>query len=362
MPAIEPLAAPASAPAAMVRTIESFDGLRTAWQALDERGDNPFTTWEWATTWWEHFGHGRPSLRVVADDGGGIRGILPLYETRIGPMRALRFIGHGAGDCLGPAGDATDTRLAADALNLVLRSSEPGWRILLAERLPGDAGLDTLPGARVLQRTASPVVDLAGGWEDVAASFGRKLRKEISRKERVLARDHRVVFRRTDEAERFDADFDVFLTLHAARWPGGQSSLLPKAAFHRAFARQALERGWLQLWILEADGRPVAARYDFALGGHWYAYNAGRDPAWQRESLGLLLRAHTIREAIALGATTYHLLRGDEPYKDRLATRDPGLVTVAVGRGVLGRVAVRAGSSMLSARRARQLAARAVTP
>ncbi len=357
MPAIEPHAQPPG-----IRTVESFDELRGAWHALDQRGDNPFTTWEWATTWWAQFGRGRPSLRVIDDGAGGVRGILPLYETRMGPIRTLRLIGHGAGDCLGPAGDAADTGLAAEALSLVLQSTEPGWRVLLAERLPGDAGLDRLPGARILQRAASPVIDLAGGWEDVAAGFGRKLRKEIARKERVFAREHQVTFRRTDDPERLDADFDVFLALHAARWPDGQSSLLPRAAFHRAFARLALEQGWLQLWILEADGRPVAARCDYLMGGRWYAYNAGRDPAWHRESVGLLLRAHTIREAISRGATTYHLLRGDEAYKERLATRDPGLVTIAIGRGLFGRAAVRAGSGALSMRRARQLAVRTVTP
>lgn len=350
------------APPPGIRTVESFDELRAAWHALDERGNNPFTTWEWATTWWTQFGAGRPSLRVIDDGRGGVRGILPLYETTMGSIRTLRLIGHGAGDCLGPAGDAADAGLAAEALRLVLRSTEPGWHVLLAERLPGDAGLDGLPGARVLQRAASPVIDLAGGWEDVTAGFGRKLRKEIARKERVFAREHQVIVRRTDDPERLDADFDVFLALHAARWPDGQSSLLPRAGFHREFARLALARGWLQLWILEADGRPVAARCDYLMGGRWYAYNAGRDPTWQRESVGLLLRAHTIREAIARGATTYHLLRGDEAYKDRLATRDPGLVTIAIGRDLLGRAAVRAGSGLLSRRGARRLAARTITP
>ena len=125
----------------------------------------------------------------------------------------------------------------------------------------------------------------------------------------------------------------------------------PKAAFHREFAAQALARGWLELWILEVDERPVAARYDFLAGGRWFAYSAGRDPAWSRESVGLVLRAHTIRTAIERGATECRLLRGDEAYKERLATSDDGLVTIAIGRDIAGRAAVRAGAAALAARR-----------
>ena len=47
-----------------------------------------------------------------------------------------------------------------------------------------------------------------------------------------------------------------------------------------------------------------------------------------------------IRAAIEDGIHEYRMLRGNEPYKYRLATDDPGLVTVAFARGVLGRVAI----------------------
>ena len=33
-----------------------LDAIRDEWTALAERCGNPFATWEWAATWWDHFG------------------------------------------------------------------------------------------------------------------------------------------------------------------------------------------------------------------------------------------------------------------------------------------------------------------
>jgi len=69
-------------------------------------------------------------------------------------------------------------------------------------------------------------------------------------------------------------------------------------------------------------------------------YQMGRDPAWNEAALGFVLLAHTIREAIQDGMIEYRLLRGDESFKYRFATSDPGLETLARPNGALGRVAL----------------------
>lgn len=326
----------------------SFEEVRPAWLALADRAPNPFTSYEWASIWWRHFGRTRPYLLTLGSTAS-TRVILPMYVGRYGPLPALRFIGGGAGDQLGPVCAPEDRAAAAAALRGLARESGGDWRVVLAERLPGEWGWERELGWSVVRRDANPVIDLRGGWDAVQAHFGRHLRKEIGRKERVLERGHRVEIRRTADPDRLDADFDTFLALHRARW-GDRSSLLPRARFHRAFAAAALDRGWLQLWILEVDGQAVAARYDFGMGDRWFAYSAGRDPAWSRASVGLIMRAHTIRAAIDLGASEYRLLRGDEAYKERFATSDPGLVTIVGGRGGTGRLAALGGTAASAAR------------
>jgi hypothetical protein len=50
--------------------------------------------------------------------------------------------------------------------------------------------------------------------------------------------------------------------------------------------------------------------------------------------VGFVLLAHAIRAAADDGMVEYRLLRGDEEYKHRFGTHDPGLETVGVSSGL----------------------------
>jgi CelD/BcsL family acetyltransferase involved in cellulose biosynthesis len=160
------------------------------------------------------------------------------------------------------------------------------------------------------------------------------------------------------DPERLDDDLTTLFRLHAQRWSDGESSFVPRQAFHRAFAAEALARGWLRLAFLEVDGHPVAAAYDLRFGAAHSHYNSGRDPAWARASVGMILRMRTIRAALEEGALEYRYLRGDEAYKYRLATADPGVVTVARSRGARGGAALRAVLAAADRRRLRPMLGR----
>jgi CelD/BcsL family acetyltransferase involved in cellulose biosynthesis len=140
---------------------------------------------------------------------------------------------------------------------------------------------------------------------------------------RSLRRDHQVRLRRPGTAEEVSLDIGTLFDLHDARWekrPGVSSIANPEArAFHREFATAARERGWLRLYLLEVDGAAVAAWYGWRVGGRFSYYQAGFDPAWSRYSVGFLLLAETVREAIAEGAAEYDLLLGNEAFKARFA-------------------------------------------
>jgi CelD/BcsL family acetyltransferase involved in cellulose biosynthesis len=325
---------------------EPFESLEEDWIRLGVLSGNVFATWEWASVWWRHFGDGRPALTAAARDGAGhVVAILPLYLGIDRPVRVARFIGHGAGDELGPVCEPGEARGEA-----ALARAEGDWDVLLAERLRGPGHAERL-GGRVIGRDASPVIELPdGGWDDYLASRSSNFRSQVRRKERKLVREHGLSYRLSDDPERLDADLTTLFELHHARWAGGSSGALAgsRDAFHREFAALAQERGWLRLWLAEIGGRPVAAWYGFRFGGADWYYQFGRDPAWDKASLGLVLLAHTVRDAIESGQRQYRLLRGDESYKDRFATGDPGLETVALGRSARGRMAVRAAAAGLA--------------
>ena len=260
------------------------------------------------------------------------------------------MIGHGPADQLAPVCAPDDRPLAARCLKQALDARLGGWHVAILDRLPGEAGWPGMLGLDVVRREPSPVLDAGGadfdGW---LKSRSRNFREQVRRRERKLAREHELTYRLCDDPDRLDADFDTLVRLHRARF--GETSRSfdpPRDTLHRAFARAALERGWLRLWILELDGRPAAAWLGYRMGGAEWYYQAGRDPALERESVGFVLMAHTIREALDAGMREYRLLLGDESYKDRFASAEHGLETVMTGRG-LGRAATVAARAARSA-------------
>jgi CelD/BcsL family acetyltransferase involved in cellulose biosynthesis len=335
-------------------TLEPLVGLEAAredWSELARRSGDLFATWEWAEVWWRHFDAGRElAVSLGRDADGRAVAVLPLCVRRLGPLRVARFVGHGVGDHLGPVCACEDDALAVEVL---LRSARSGgvarWDVLLAEQLrPG--GLAGALGGRTLRREASPVVRLGGrSWDDYLASRSANFRSQIGRKERKLVREHGLRYRLSADPERLESDMRTLFALHSARWGEGSSAAFrgPAADFHLDFARVAQARGWLRLWFAELDGRPVAAWHGFRYGGADWYYQMGRDPAWERASIGLVLLAHTLRQAAEDRMRDYMLLRGDEAYKSRFATDDPSLDTVVRGVDPLGRAA--AGAAALGA-------------
>jgi CelD/BcsL family acetyltransferase involved in cellulose biosynthesis len=329
-------------------TLEPLDGLSAAreeWTALAERAGNLFATWEWADAWWRVYGGDRPLFVTgLRDEDDRLVAILPLYLAARGPVRMLRFIGHGPADQLGPVCAPEHRRATADALRRLLADRPGRWNVMLAERLAPAEGWTGLLGATVVHREESPTLHVAGrSFDEYLASRSKNFREQVRRRARKLAREHAVEFRLSD-AEHLDGDLETLFRLHDARWSEADDDTNAfeesRRSFHRAFARHALDRGWLRLWILEAEGQPVAAWYGFRFAQvDWY-YQSGRDPEWERQSVGFVLLAHTIAQAFDDGMLEYRLLRGGEGYKDRFASDDPGLETVALARGPVGRAAL----------------------
>jgi CelD/BcsL family acetyltransferase involved in cellulose biosynthesis len=313
------------------------------WDELALRSGNIFATREWADAWWRHFGRGRRSLLHACRDGAGrCIALLPLYVARPGPVPLLRFSGHGAGDELGPICAPEDRAAAGRALSRLLGKGTLRGSILLAERLAADFDWPGALDGAVLQREASPFMALGGDWETFLGSKSRNFREQARRRGRKLAREHDVRFRLTGAPDELAGDLERLYRLHAARWAGGGSAALEPARqrFHDDWAAIALERGWLRLWTLEVDGAPVASWYGFRYAGAESYYQSGRDPSWDRASVGFVLMCRALQAACDDGMREFRLLRGDEEYKDRFSDEDRGLVTVAAGRGPVGAVAV----------------------
>jgi len=165
-----------------------------------------------------------------------------------------------------------------------------------------------------------PFISLAGmSWEAYLSTLGAEHRYNFNRKWKRLNRDYCVQFEQVSRDEQCRESIDLVIELHNMRWRGrGRSDAFHYpglVGFHREFSRLALQRGWLRLYVLRLNGKPAACLYGFLYGQTFYFYQSGFDPAYQKQSVGLVSMGLGIKNAIEEGAVEYDLLHGNEEYK-----------------------------------------------
>jgi CelD/BcsL family acetyltransferase involved in cellulose biosynthesis/dTDP-4-amino-4,6-dideoxygalactose transaminase len=314
-----------------IEDAEAFARLRAEWNELLGASDanTPFLTWEWLHAWWHHL-QAAAALRILCvRTAGRLIAIAPLAVRRAPPawLPAYEFLGTGdAGSdyldvivrrgCERAALDALAGALDADGLALRLDHVPPtSASAVLADQLVG-AGWHSLrlPGGRC------PVIRLTGHtWDSYLATLGPAHRANVRRRVRAAERVFRLRFERVSTHEERRDALGALVAFHERRFGarGGSTAFHTPAlcAFHEAATRCALDRGSLRMYVLRLDDAPAAVMYGLSDEGRFSFYQHGFDDRYERQSIGLVLMAYSIRAALEEGAHTFDMLWGTEPYK-----------------------------------------------
>jgi CelD/BcsL family acetyltransferase involved in cellulose biosynthesis len=190
-----------------------------------------------------------------------------------------------------------------------------------------------------------PYLELPGSWELYLQSLSRDRRWRLRHSRRKLESQGAARFFVWQSAETIDQAVDRLVELHHARWSAaGQRHSFSSPEYvecHRGVMRACLERGWLRLYCLEADGRLVAMYYFYRFRNQVFLMQGGFDPAYGRLSPGRVLIDYALEHAIGEGNTAFDFLRGEHPYKDELASASRETVFLAAYRRSLGGRALR---------------------
>jgi CelD/BcsL family acetyltransferase involved in cellulose biosynthesis len=306
--------------------------LTAAWRRLAELRSNPFLTPEWFAASLQAYPREKP-WAVVWRRGGEVRGVLPLVAVSRGRLRLLRPAGARRADWVTPACEPADEEAMAAAVAELLERERSSWNAIRFDRVDAGSswpaalagtGANGLALAPRVREDVLPFIEFGeGGYEGYLADRSRNFRSQLGRRRRKLESEHGLGFRLSGADDDLEADLETFFALHDERWSkrGGSSSADPAARHHlRLFAAAARERGWLRLWIAEADGAPAAAWYGWRIGERYCYALAGLKESFEDRALGNVLLAHTIEQAAAEGAAVYDLMWGDEGYKKRFET------------------------------------------
>ena len=308
---------------ARIQRFSTLEELRDDWDELAEGAGHPFGTYEWVSSWWRIYGAGKELFLHAAYDDGRLAAILPLYASGRGGVRIGRFLGYA--DLQSPLCAEADRPFAAAALRALLGAGDDRCALLLLEKMPAEQGWGELVGGSLVKTDSDPVLGLHGrSWEEYEASLSSKLRKRSRYQERRLARDHELSFDLCTEREKLDGEIDALFALHEKRFGEESTGIFvgERAEMQREIATKAFDRGWLRLWVERVDGQPAAAYYGIRYAGSEFFYQSGRDPDFDRLSVGSVLLMRVIRDACEAGVDEFRFLAGDESYKLRLADEE----------------------------------------
>ena len=319
-------------------SLESLEPLQSEWDALlnEYPFSTTFSTYEWLVPWWRAFA-GQDRLLVLAfrDGSSALVGLAPMAVT-VRPsfpssLRVLRLMGDGSHDSDNldlPVRPGYETVCSRSLLDWMQQNSRL-WDVCEFNTLPPDSRVGTMLTADLARRTwkcltstrPQTVVELAESWDAYSKGISSKERGKIGLRSRRLEKKFEVRIRRCSEESEIDARLQTLVELHGKHWqqrglPGTLQSPA-RRQFYRELARGLMARRRLEFWILELNGRVVAAQFGFRHGTTVFSLQEGFDPEYAADSVGYVLRSHVLKQVISEGVRRYDFLGGTDASKMR---------------------------------------------
>jgi CelD/BcsL family acetyltransferase involved in cellulose biosynthesis len=222
----------------------------------------------------------------------------------------------------------------ADILASELAAKRGDWDVLRLAYLPDQAiaRREFLPalercGIRVelVDTGSNAFVSLEGQWNDYYGERSRSLKKACNLAANRLAKagSLRVDWLAPSAAAAGAQPFlDAAIAVSANSWKRSTGNSLDRPgpqAFFRHLSERALAKGWLSLWLLTLDNKPIATEYQLIFGGRVHALRADFVEEFEELSPGTYLNRHLLEQLFRHGLDRYLMGPGNNPYKKRWA-------------------------------------------
>lgn len=272
-----------------------------------------FGSYEWYRCWWEHFGgSGKSLFMIVVREGGRLAAIAPLMveRTRLRslPVRIVRFIENGNSLHNDFILLSDKRRPLLEAILDCLMEHRDVWDMVEFKNIPVDSEngplLCDLAGKRgivcgVKPALDSPYIDIHCDWDEFYATRSTRTRKTHRNLLNTIHKAGDIQIVRVSTAQDYEIHRAAILDVAANSWTAraGDSLATPRnCAFFDDLARVAAERGWLNLWLLQLNGRVIAFEFHLRCNGRNHALRASYHEEFAALSPGTALDLHVMKE------------------------------------------------------------------
>ena len=327
------------------KPLTSFHEIESEWEGVltSSPVNTVFLTPQWQEVWWDTFGDGKDMAGFYIPsndcqgDGNSIDGLASL--TLSGDT--LSFVGNQE------TVDYNDFMVRpgheSDFYQTLLSSLEDRqWDVMrldsLVENSPTLAHLPDLArqhgySVEIEREDTASGIDLPSSWDEYLAILSKKNRHELRRKFRRLeATPDWKWYAVTGEEEVMSRLDDFVRLMRQSSREKDEYMTEEHLRFFYAMARRMAQMDLLRLYFMELEGKPVATSLCFDYASSRLLYNSGYDLEYGYYSVGLLLNALCLREAIEQEIDYFDFLRGSETYKQHLGGQPHDLYQMVVRR------------------------------
>ena len=317
--------------------ITSFQEIETEWESVlrESPADTLFLTPQWQKVWWDTFGDGRTMVGFSYPTADGVAAIASLAKSG----DTVSFVGSqdtfDYNDFLIKPGYEQGFYQA-----LLECLEDQGSRLLRLDSLRENSPtLEHLPQmarsrgytVKIEQEDVTSGVVLPSTWDEYLGLLTKKDRHELRRKlRRMDTQTDWKWYSLTEPAPVAERLGDFISLLRLSRSDKDEFMTPERERFFHNITQRMAELGQLRLYFLEMDGATVATSLCFDYRGSRLLYNSGYDPEYGYYSVGLLLNAMCLKDAMDQGLTYFDFLRGSEPYKAHLGGQQRSLYQMMV--------------------------------
>lgn len=295
-----------------------------------EKNKDVGMTYEWMSSLWEsHFGKKDELTLLVKDENENPISVLPLYKKRerikrvkVDILRSITGLYSTQGGLL----ISENEKAVLESLFEYLYKTEK-WHIFKVCVQYGSKLQNAIEKAAKnfsLQLSSqfhesSPFIKIEGNIDAFLSSKSGNFRSNLKRKERKLKNAGYLELKiYTKPAEVRRALKEIF-EIEEKSWKEQEGTAITSEKRRQEFYSTLAERmavvGWLRIYILKIDGKPIAFDYGLLFKKRYSMLKTSYNESYKALSPGVVLRLYVVKDLFDTGCQEHNFMWGSEPYK-----------------------------------------------
>ena len=166
---------------------------------------------------------------------------------------------------------------------------------------------------------SAPFLSLNENLETFIASRSRNFRSNLKRKEKKLKSAGDLTLNIYSKLYEVEKALEEIFRIEKRSWKVMEGSAMTsdknKKKLYSILAMKCAENGWLRIYILSIDGKPIAFDYGLLFKKRYSMLKTSYDENFKKLSPGVVLRWYVIKDLFKIKSIEHDFLWGSEPYK-----------------------------------------------